>query len=77
MGVELLGFAGLSRAELAHRVMRIIAVRRMQAADLVAELGMAPDAAEALARGRVHQFGAEQLRAHLNGLCQRAPERRR
>lgn len=77
MGVESLGFAGLSRAELAHRVMRIIAVRRLAASNLVAELGLAPDLAEALVRGRVHQFTADQLRAHLNGLCKRAPERRR
>ena len=77
MGAEFLGFVALSRAELAHRLMRIVAVRRMTGADLVAELGLAPDAADALARGRVHQFTADQLRQHLNGLCQRAPERRR
>jgi hypothetical protein len=77
MGVEFLGFAALSRAELAHRIMRIVAIRRLQGADLVAMLGMDAAAADALARGRVHQFTAEQLRAHLNGLCQRSPERRR
>lgn len=77
MGVEFQGFAGLSRAELAHRVMRILAVRRMQAADLAAELGLPADAAEALVRGRVHQFTADQLRTHLNALCKRSPGRRR
>lgn len=77
MGVQFLGFIGLSRAELAHRIMRIVAVRRLGAADLVAELGLPAEAAEALARGRVHQFTADQLRTHLNGLCQRSPERRR
>lgn len=77
MDLSTTGFAGLSRADLAHRLWRIVQVRRLTAADLAAHTGLAADQADALMRGRVHQFTADQLRAALNGLCQRSPDRRR
>ena len=77
MDLGFAGYLGVSRAELAHRLLRLIQVRRLTAHDVQIAGSLAPDLASSLVRGRVHALTQEQLRATLDGLCQRAPERRR
>ena len=77
MSYEVLGFARLTRSELSYRLLRIVSVRRLTAFELQTALGLELHEAEAITRGRTHHFQAEQLRAMLNLLCQRSPERRR
>lgn len=76
MDLGLAGYLGVPRADLAHRLLRLIQVRRLSALDVAQAGSLAPELADQLVRGRVHALTQEQLRATLDGLCQRAPERR-